>query len=184
MRRLGERREYGPYHGTLGRAVHNDYHSWMLLVTEDDFELQDLSTGDHKEQLPAANESHWKIETGHGKIDGYNYPYEGLLDAINRHGRRGAELARVKKAWERLQDWEPGGRLLHSVVYVDCMARRVVLDGDRGWRHGDKRYYRARERAWDIIAVLAVDGDILRRAQDAGAVDEGAVAWAKERGLI
>jgi hypothetical protein len=184
VRRLGERRDYGPYSVTLGRCVHNDFHAWTLSISDSRFELEDLSDAGHSEQLPAGPDSHWVLEAGHGKPDPYNYPYEGLLDAINRRGPRGTELARVRDAWHQLQEWEPNGEILYRVVYVDCMAQPVALDANRGWKHRNKRFYTARMQAWEIIGVLAVDPDVLRAAQEAGATDERAVAWARVRGLL
>ena len=185
MRRLGERREYGPYAGTLGKAVHADFHAWTLRVSGDGrFDVEDLSGKGHEEPLPAGPESHWFVGAGRGKPSGYDYPYEGLLDAINRRGQRGEQLKRLKGAWDRLTDWEPGGEVLRRVVYVDCMARPVTLDTSRGWKHRDKRFYKERVRAWEIIGVLVVAPDVLAAAQEAGAADGAALAWATERGLV
>jgi hypothetical protein len=174
-RRLGERAEYRQYTGTLGKAVHNDYHAWTLPVADDPFE-QDAPT--EREPLPAGPQSSWVAHAGGPKPDPTRFPYESLLDQINRRGHRGEELARVKDAWQRLREWEPNGEVLYRVVYVDCLCRPVRL----GWKHRDKKFYEARVRAWEIIAVQAVEEDVLARAVEAGAVDERALAWA--RGLL
>ena len=176
MRRLGERAEYGPYAGTLGKAVHSDFHAWTLPVADDPFE-QDAPT--EREPLPAGPQSSWVAHAGGPKPDPTRFPYESLLDQINRRGRRGEELERVKDAWKRLPEWEPNGEVLYRVVYVDCFCKPVRL----GWRHRDKKFYAQRVLAWEIIAILAVERDIRRRAQEAGALDEKVLAWATKQGL-
>src|SRR3989304_83737 len=66
---------------------------------------------------------------------------------------------------------------------VACLALTPTL-GRRGFRPHDKLYWRQRAEAWEIVAVLAVDVDVLASAEAAGAVDARALAWARGRGLV
>jgi len=88
----------------------------------------------------------------------------------------------VLAAWRRLPEWEPNGEILYRVLAVDCLALTPTL-GRRGFRHHDKQYWRQRAEAWEIVAVLAVDVDVLAAAEAAGAVDARSLAWARVRGL-
>lgn len=183
MRRLGERREYGPYAGTLGRAVHADFHTYTLPLSAQ-FVVENLSGNGHEEQLPAGPDSHWFVGTGRGKLNGYDFPPDWFLAALDRRGQREEAVKRIWEAWKRLSDWEPAGDALRWVIYTDCMAQRVALDTSRGWKHSGKKFYKERVLAWEIIGVLAVDPEVLRDAQAAGAVDERALAWAEEKRLV
>lgn len=192
MRRLGERRLYRSG-DLLARCVHNDFHERALLADDDLFELEDTS-GD---QLPAGPASSWAISLGDSPRGAHDFPSRRVQKAIDRRGQRDEELARVLAAMRHLRDWEPHGELLYRATFVTCVAGEVRLLLGRGWRHVGKGYERARgyfgsrdqfwdalTLAWGIVAVLAVEPGVLRAAQEAGAADERAVAWARERGLL
>ena len=179
--RLGERREYGAYAKTLGSAVHYDAHLLLLYADDTSFRFDGLG-------------SSWLVQMGHGQS---SYPRDSQCDEMDaRTQRRPAELRRLMDAIEHLRTYDPH---LHHVVFAVCMAGGASITPGRGTRHSgeiwgrvvrdvyggdDAKLWAHLQAAWQVIAVLAVPGDVLRAAQEAGATDERAVAWARERGLV
>ena len=183
MRRLGERSEYGRYLATLGRAVHDDYHLRVFLAFGAGAGRFDLEkTTERGDQLPAGPEGASFITTGKWQQRSQLYPRPMLMDELEKRTAALPEIERVLAAWRRLREWEPNGEILYRVLAVDCLALTPTL-GRRGFRHHDKLYWRQRAEAWEIVGVLAVDGDVLAAAEAAQAVDARSLAWARVRGL-
>lgn len=182
-RRLGERSDYSRYKKTLGRAVHYDAHLLMLYLEEPGFRFDGLG-------------SSWLVQMGRYQERSGLYPPDGQLSEMDAQERRRRELRRLLDAIERLREFDPQ---LHHAVFAVCMVGGASLRSGRGTRHesevwarvlkdvyggDDRRLTRHLQRGWDFVAVLAVVPAVLRAAQEAGAVDERAVAWARERGLL
>jgi len=196
-RRLGERREYEPKVG-LARAVHDDYHSRTVRVRAARyFEDGDLSQDDHSEPLPAGPEGASIIQPGGWHWGSHHFPRPHILEAIETDPQSLKDIATVWAAWAQLRDYEPHGEILAELVRLACVHGEVTYRRGHNWMHRGRAYKAAVEMAgnrdklwgdltvaWGVIAVLAVEAPVLRRAQDAGAVDERAVAWARGRGLI
>ena len=184
MRRLGERPEYGRYLATLGRCVHDDYHTLMFLAFGAGGGRFDLEkTTERGDQLPAGPEGASFITVGKWSQRSGLYPRPMLMDELEKRTAALPEIERVLAAWRRLREWEPGGEILYRVLAVDCLALTPTL-GRRGFRHHDKAYWRQREQGWEIVAVLAVDVDVLAAAEAAQATDSKALVWARSHGLL
>ena len=180
MRRLGERREYSAYALTLGRAVHYDAHILLLYAADTSFRFDGLG-------------SSWLVQMGHGQG---SFPRDSQCDEMDAHARREGDLRHLLDAVEHLRAYDPH---LHHVVFAVCMAGGANITPGRGTRHSgeiwgrvvrdiydgdDGKLWAHLQAAWQVVAVLAVDAAILKAAQEAGATDERAVAWARERGLL
>ncbi|KKK64040.1 hypothetical protein LCGC14_2988250, partial [marine sediment metagenome] len=89
--------------------------------------------------------------------------------------------------------------MLHYAVFSVCMGGAATIMPNRGTRHqgdlwgrvlketyggDDGRLWRHLQAGWAMVAVLAIDAPILAAAQEAGAVDQKAISWAKERSLL
>jgi hypothetical protein len=181
--RLGDRRQYGRYAKTLGQAVHYDAHLLMLYQAEPGFRFDGLG-------------SSWLVRIGGYQERAALYPRRGFIEEMESRKQRTRDLRRLLDAIERLRDYDPH---LHHVVFSLCVAGSVKLIPGRGIRHtgevwtrllkgvygGDeRRLWRHMVAGWEVVAVLAVEPAILKAAQEAGAADQRAVAWARERGLI
>ena len=184
MRRLGERPSYSAHGPSLGRSVHSDFHARQVLLIPD---------GETTTELDGLGSS-WCVQLGRYQERPALYPRDRQLDAMDRRDKVCQEVARVMAAVARLPEWEPHGELLHDCLMAVCIRDPVRLSLERGWRHGGEGFeawrrrlgdkaaiWRLLERAWGIVAALVVDSDVVRAAQVAGAVDERAVAWARER---
>ena len=184
MRRLGERAEseYGHYLNTLGRAVHDDYHLRVFLAFGAGGGRFDLEkTTERGDQLPAGPEGASAITVGKWSQRSQLYPRPMLMDELEKRTAALPDIERVLAAWRRLPQWEPGGEILYRVLAVDCLA--LTPEPRRGgWRHHDRLYWRQRAESWEIVAVLAVDADVLTAAEAAGAVEAKALAWARAKG--
>jgi len=182
VRRLGERPEYGRYLATLGRCVHDDYHTRVFLAFGAGAGRFDLEkTTQRGDQLPAGPEGASFITVGKWSQRSGLYPRPMLMDELEKRTAALPEIHRVLDAWRRLPEWEPNGEILYRVLGVDCLALTPTL-GRRGFRHHDKQYWRQREQGWEIVGAMAVDADVLASAEAAQAVDARALAWARARG--
>ena len=182
-RRLGEREKYGAYRDTLARAVHYDAHLLRLYAEEPSFRFDGLGTS-------------WLIQLGRFQERSELYPRGRQLDEIDAGEQRGRELRQLLDAVEQLRAYDP---MLHHSVFSVCMAGAATIMPGRGTRHqgdvwgrvlketyggDDGKLWRHLQAGWALVAVLVVEGPILAAAQEAGAVDERALAWARERGLV
>ena len=181
-RRLGERPSYGAYAATLGKAVHYDSH--LLLLYADDTTMRFDGLG-----------SSWLVQIGRSQER--SHPRDSQCDEMDaRTARRSDDLRRLMDAIEHLREYDPH---LHHIVFAVCMAGGASITPGRGTRHSggiwgrvvrdlyggdDGKLWRHLQSAWQVVAVLAVGPDVLRAAQEAGATDARAVAWARERGLL
>ena len=180
MRRLGERREYSAYAMTLGRAVHYDAALLRTHAADTSFRFDGLG-------------SSWLMQLGQGQG---SFPRDSQCDEMDAHASREADLRRLLDAIEHLRAYDPH---LHHIAFKVCVAGGCYVKPGRGLRHSgnlwdevvrdvyggdDVKLWRHLQAAWSLIAVLAVDAAILKAAQEAGATDERAVAWARERGLV
>ena len=180
MSRLGERREYGAYANTLGRAVHYDGHLLLIHAADTTFRFDGLG-------------SSWLVQMGRGQD---SFPRDSLCDEMDARAQRDADLRHLMDAIEGLRAYDPH---LHHLAVKVCVAGGGYVKPGRGLRHSgdlwdgavrelyggdDGALWRHLQSAWSLIAVLAVPGDVLRAAQEAGATDERAVVWARERNLI
>src|SRR3989304_6162887 len=167
MRRLGERGDFGRYLNTLGRAVHDDYHTRVFLaygVGGGRFELE--KTTERGDQLPAGPEGASFITVGKWSQRSQLYPRPMLMDELEKRTAALPEIERVLAAWRRLREWEPNGEILYRVLAVDCLALTPTL-GRRGFRHHDKLYWRQRAQAWEIVAGLGGGADGLAAGEGA-----------------
>ena len=183
MRRLGERAEYGKYLNTLGRAVHSDFHTLVFLASSGGGRFDLEKTTERGDILPAGPEGASFITTGKWQQRSQLYPRPMLMDELEKRTAALPEIERVLAAWRRLPEWEPGGEVLYRVLAVDCLAL-TPTPRRGGWRHHDRVYWRQRAEAWEIVAVIAVQPDVLAAAEAAGAVDAKALRWARTRGLL
>ena len=179
-RRLGERREYSAYAKTLGRAVHYDAHLLLIHAADTSFRFDGLG-------------SSWLVQMGRGQG---SHPRDSLCDELDARARRTQDLRRLMDAIEGLRAYDPH---LHHIAFKVCVAGGGYIKPGRGLRHSgdlwdevvrdvyggdDAKLWAHLQAAWQMIAVLAVPGDVLRAAQEAGATDARAIAWARERSLI
>ncbi len=184
-RRLGERdrREYGAYKQTLAQAVHYDAHLLRFYAEEPSFRFDGLGTS-------------WLIQLGRFQERPELYPRARQLEEIDACQQRARDLRRLLDAIEHLRAYDP---MLHHAVFSVCMAGAVTIMPGRGTRHqgdvwgrvlketyggDDGKLWRHLQAGWALVAVLVVDAPILAAAWEAGAVDERALAWARERGLV
>ena len=180
MSRLGERHEYGAYRKTLAQAVHYDGHLLRLYAEDPSFQFDGLG-------------SSWLVEMGHGSQD---FPRERFLEEIDVRVQRMRDLRRLLDAIEQLRAYDP---MLHHAVFSVCMAGAATIMPGRGTRHqgdvwgrvlkgtyggDDGRLWRHLQAGWALVAVLVVEAPILAAAQEKGAVDAKALAWARGRGLV
>lgn len=184
MRRLGERESYGAYARTLGKAVHYDWALLRLAVEDSSFDYDGLGTS-------------WLVDMGRFQERSQLYPRDGQLDEIDARALRARDCGRVSEALERLREYDP---LLHRAVFQVCLVGGCLMLPGRGLRHEGETWKRILSGApyggrhqllfehmkagWAFIAVLAVEGDILRAAEEAGAMDAKALRWVGERGLL
>ena len=200
-RRLGERPEYERSPIALARAVHDDYHEWTgILRTQAAlaYSIEDLSGEGHEEPLPAGPETAPYVTPAKTRWGSHDFPRPHIIREIERNlGWRVVAIAKVESLVEKLAGYENHGETLAVLVRCVCFKGEVRLQRNRGWRHGgpyykaalemfgdDSQMWRALTDAWSLLAVIAVDATILTAAQEAGATDERAVAWARERGLL
>lgn len=180
LRRLGERREYSAYAKTLGRAVHYDSHLLLLHAEDTGFRFDGLG-------------SSWLVQLGHGQG---SHPRDSQCDEMDARVQRQQDLRRLMDAIEHLRTYDPH---LHYVTLKVCVAGGGEIRPGRGLRHSgdvwdevvrelyggeDGRLWAHLQAAWGLVAVLAVDATTLKAAQEEGAVDLKALAWARERGLL
>ena len=180
-RRFGERREYGAYANTLGRAVHYDGHLLLIHAADTSFRFDGLG-------------SSWLIQLG--RSHEHDHPRDSLCDEMDARAQREADLRRLMDAIEGLRAYDPH---LHHLVFKVCVAGGGYVKPGRGLRHSgdlwdeavrelyggdDGALWRHLQAAWSLVAVLVVDAAILRQAQEAGATDARAVAWATAQGLL
>ncbi len=179
-RRLGERPDYSAYRFTLGRAVH--YDAALLLTHAEDTSFRFDGLG-----------SSWLVQMGRG---GGSHPRDSQCDEMDLRTQRERDLRRLMDAIRHLRDYDPH---LHHVAFNTCVVGGHQIMPGRGLRHSghfwdamvrdlydgdDGKLWEHLQRAWSFVAVLAVDAAILKAAQEAGAVDEKAEAWATERKLL
>lgn len=179
-RRLGERPEYSAYRKTLAKAVHYDAHLLRLYAEDPSFQFDGLG-------------SSWLVEMGHGSQE---FPRERFLEEIDVRVQRARDLRRLLDAIEQLRIYDP---MLHHAVFSVCMAGEATIMPGRGTRHqgdvwgrvlketyggDDGKLSRHLQAGWALVSVLVVEAPILAAAQEAGAVDEKAINWAKERRLL
>lgn len=184
MRRLGERERYGPHRGTLGRAVHYDAHRLLLYGDDTSYPFDGLG-------------SSWLAPLGKGWR---SHPSDRLCDEMDRD--TDAQAARKRDhlllEWglKQLRVYDPH---LYAVTRRVCGEGGATMALGRNLRHSgpvwdgvvdglydgdDGKLWRHLQAAWGVVAVLVVDADVLRAAQEAGAVDPKALAWRTERGLV
>lgn len=193
-RRLGERDRYEHDVG-LARAVHSGYHESLLLLA---FDMSLERTTEHGDVIPMGPESaSYVMAAGHAMPGAHGFPRERDVDRMDRSTQRMREIVAVKEALVHLRDYEPHGELMAALVEMVCMGSAARYTRRRGWRHagpdyeqavrlcgGDSGYWRTLTDAWGIIGVISVGPEDLAAAREAGAVDERALAWARERGLV
>ena len=182
-RRLGERRKYGAYRDTLGRAVHYDAHLLRTYMEEPSFRFDGLGTS-------------WLIQLGRFQERSGLYPRDRQLEEIDACEQRARDLRRLLDAIEHLRSYDP---MLHQTVFSVCMAGSATIMPGRGTRHqgdvwgrvlketyggDDGRLWRHLQAGWALVAILVVEPEVLAAAQEAGAVDERPLRWAKERKLL
>jgi hypothetical protein len=198
-RRLGERDAYERSPIALARCVHHDYHEWRnILWAQVALAETEERTTDRGDILPAGPETASVVSPGKRRWGPEDFPRPHQVREMDRDlGWRAVAVARVEAVVGKLAEYESHGETLRTLVQWVCVEGDVRLVRRRGWRHsgphyqaalemfgGDNQMWQALTDAWSLIAVMAVEGDVLRAAQEAGAVDEKALAWVTERGLV
>ena len=186
----------------LGSVVHDQFHQAQRSIvaalaglSEDGYELEDLSPG---EQLPAGPETApWIVVGGAHARDYPNARISRVLDrALGAVSTRYSDwLSRVGVALPLLAQYDPLGGTMLEIVMAACIKGETRLRLGQGWRHVGQGQRLAREiagaegamlramaEAWEIVAVLAVEPEVLAAAEAAGATDSKALVWARARG--
>lgn len=183
-RSLGERREYGAYKRTLGSAVHYDAGLLKLHLAEPSFRFDGLG-------------SSWLVEMGRYQERSGLYPSPAFIEEMDARANRLEDMRRLLDAVKALREYDP---ILHWALFSVCIAGECGIARGRKTRHtgtvwdkvlrsspyggDDGKLWTHLQAGWSLVAVLAVEGAILAAAQEVGAVDAKAVAWARERGLL
>ena len=173
----------------LGAIVHDQFHTAqnsvlaaLAGVLEDGYSAEDLSPG---EQLPAGPETAPWISVGGPHARDYpNARISRILDrSLGAMSVRYRDwLLRVKAVLPLLADYEPLGGTMLDIVTATCINGETRLRLGHGWRHvgdgqklareiagAEHEMLRALAVAWEVLAVLAVEPEVLAAAERAGA---------------
>lgn len=179
---LGQRPDYGQYR-PLAEAVHYDAHLLLHLRTTS-FRFDGLG-------------SSWLVQLGRHQARTQLYPRPAIVQEMDRHSWLLKERARVRETMALLREYDP---MLHWIVDLLCVGERAAVSfvPGRQLRHvgpeheavlrecGSEATLARRWRAgWGLLAVLLVPADVLDLALTyQGAVDQRALRWARETGLV